>query len=190
MSAHYIGVIAEDQSDIDVVKALIRKIAPNADCTVKGVKAGGCGKLMGKCRQWALELKSKRCETLILIQDLDARKLSDLMRQLEAAVSPSPIGKYLITIPVREIEAWLLSDPQAIRSVFDLRTDIPRISNPEALDDPKRYLAELVRFRSGKSKRYLNTEHNQKLAVAVRLELIRTCKSFQPFERFIVDNFT
>jgi hypothetical protein len=189
MNKQYIGVIAEDQSDVEVIEELIRKIVPNEGTVVRSMTAGGCGKLVGKCRQWASHLKSRECDVLVLLRDLDDKSKATLSKELEKALSPCPIPRYLIVIAVREIEAWLISDPQAIRTVFNLKADVPSVGNPESLEDPKKQLADLVYSRSAKTKRYLNTQHNKRLAAALRLECVRKCKSYLPFEKFIQDNF-
>lgn len=179
-----IGIIAEDSSDVEVLSELIAKISPNKRFIVRKFVAHGCGKIRGKCRQWALQLNREGCRLLILLHDLDTRTLSELKVQLENAINPSPIKKHVLIIPVREIEAWLLSDSAAIERALNLSQRVPYISNPESIVDPKKTLGEVVFLKSGKTKRYIVND-NKKIASRIRLESIRRCSSFLPLECFV-----
>jgi hypothetical protein len=105
-----IGIIAEDQSDVDVLTVLIGKIAKRP-FSVRRIVGGGCGKIVGKCRAWAQNLQAQGCRYLLVVHDLDTRNIGDLRNQLEAALRPCPIGQHLIVIPVREIEhgSWQIT---------------------------------------------------------------------------------
>src|ERR1700722_9838032 len=105
----YIGVIAEDDSDIAVIDALVGKLA-KAPYVIRPVSANGCGKIIGKCRGWAQNLRDRGCQCLLIVHDLDLRNITQLNEQLRASLEPSPISPHIVVIPVREIEAWLLAD--------------------------------------------------------------------------------
>jgi hypothetical protein len=179
-----IGLIAEDHSDVDVFTEIAGKIAKR-DFLVKKFVGKGCGKLKKECKSWAKNLKEQHCTLLVLIHDLDKNEAPYLQKQLMQALSPAPIKDNLIVIPVREIEAWLLSDEDAIRSAMNLRIKVPHIANPESLDNPKEHLGRLVEQKSEGRKHYLNTVHNKKIASLLRIENIRRCKSFLPLEQFL-----
>jgi hypothetical protein len=181
-----IGVIAEDDCDIDVIKELIPKITPGKNFVVRKFVGHGCGKVRGKCRQWAQNLKEQNCSILILLHDLDDKVLRELQDNLFQTLNPCPIRKYVIVIPVKEIEAWLLSDEEAIRVAMNIRATISRIPNPETIMDPKKHLQHLVEIRSGKTKHYLNTVHNKKIAAELRVERLKRCESFLPLESFLL----
>jgi hypothetical protein len=83
------------------------------------------------------------------------------------------------------IEAWLLSDVDAIQKVFNLPSVPNPIPNPESIFDPKSKLGELVYISSGKKKRYANTLHNGLIAAEASLDRLRTCASFHPLEQFV-----
>lgn len=179
-----IGLIAEDHSDVDVFAEIAVKIAKK-DFLVRKFVGKGCGKLKKECKNWATNLKEQNCTLLVLIHDLDKNEIPNLQKQLIQALSPSPIKHNLVVIPVREIEAWLLSDEDAIRSAMNLRTKVPRVANPESLDSPKEHLGRLVEQKSGGRKHYLNTVHNKKIASLLKIENVRRCKSFLPLEQFL-----
>src|SRR5437588_7930520 len=182
-----IGLIAEDRSDIAVINELIKKIAGTKDFVLKGFVGRGCGKIRGKCLQWAQDLKSKGCNSVILLHDLDSRNLLELERQLRESFSPCPIKNNVIIIPVQEIEAWLLSDEKAIQQAMNLRDKVSRVPNPESITDPKSRLGEIIYIRSRKTKRYVNTIHNSRIAASLSIMKVRRCKSFRPLEQFLTE---
>ena len=181
---HKIGVIAEDDSDVQVANELIKKISPRKEFVIRRFVGHGCGKLRSKCFQWAIQLKNQGCSLLIVLHDLDDRVLTNLEAELKRLLRPSPIERHVIIIPIQEIEAWLLSDHVAIQNALRLRRKFPRISNPQAIADPKRMLGDLILSRSDKRKRYV-VEDNQKIASHIELANIRRCSSFVPLEQFI-----
>lgn len=182
-----IGVIAEDISDIDVFHEIVLKISKR-DFAIRKFVGFGCGKIKRECNRWAKNLKEQNCALLVLIHDLDKNNVVDLHRQLVDSLSPSPIKKYIVVLPIKEIEAWLLSDEDAIRAVMNLRTKVSRIPNPENIDHPKEFLEKLIEKKSGGTKYYLNTVHNKKLAAKVKLENLKRCKSFLGLEKFLLEH--
>lgn len=177
-----IGLITEGKSDRDVVEALMRKIVLSKRFKVVPVYARGCGRIKSKCRRWAENLRSRGCKSLILVHDLDNKDLGILRNDLESSLQPSPISPYGIVVPVQMIEAWLLSDGNAIKQVFDLPST-PEVSNPESIFDPKAKLRDMVYTLSGK--RYVNTIHNLHIASALEIEKVRTCPSFRQFDQIM-----
>ena len=148
--SNHVGVIAEDDSDVEVVGELIKKIVPEKRYTISSFVGHGCGKIQGKCFQWAGILKTKGCSTLILLHDLDERILAELDFELCHALAQCSIPKHIVVIPIREIEAWLLSDNLAIKKAMNLGKNVPRIADPQSDANPKRRLGEIIYLRSGK----------------------------------------
>jgi len=179
-----VGVIAEDQSDVEVINEIIAKIATNS-YGVKRFVGHGCGKLRAKARMWAENLYQRGCRLLIVVHDLDTSSLNALREQILAAVTPCPIPIYLVVIPIRELEAWLLADHQAIRAAFKIKASVPMIRNPEALIRPKEHLRNLVEQRLGKGS-YVNTIHNKRIAEKSSVINLRRCTSFRPLECFLI----
>lgn len=180
-----LGLIAEDQSDVEVVHQLIQKIAMKS-IKLKRVLGHGCGKIQSKCLPWAKQLHRQGCSLLILVCDLDRRRLPELAASLRNSLQPCPIPRHLIVIPVREIEAWLLADHDAITRALKLRQPARLQPNPEAIQNPKERLRDLIRERSRGAVTYLNTVHNQKIAYEVRIPNLRRCPSFQVLESFVL----
>jgi hypothetical protein len=100
------------------------------------------------------------------------------------ALSPCPFTAFIIIIPVQEMEAWLLADPVALQKAFGLAKAPKCPNNPEAVNDPKEVLRDIVWHSSGKTKRYVNAIHNERIAGHVSLNALRKCAAFRPLEDF------
>ena len=180
-----IGIIAEDKSDVDVVTAFAKSLAAKTIQT-KWFKGDGCGKIHAKCHSWAEALRLKGCSVLILLHDLDEKKVTVLHKSLTGALMPSPISKFIIAIPIRELEAWLLCDNAAITSALKLKKAFPRIANPETIFRPKERLRDLVYSLSQQRITYVTTIHNPKIAEKASIEEIaKRCASFLPLKQFL-----
>jgi hypothetical protein len=185
-----IGIIAEDDSDVESAKVLIHRIANNEQIGIKKFVGKGCGKIKRKCNAWANQLKQKGCSALVVIHDRDSHILNELHIKIQAALDPCAIANYLICIPVQEFEAWLLSDPDAIKSAMNLNQK-PNIKGfPETINSPKEHLGELIRICSKGERIYMNTKHNEKIAKKLSIEKVtKRCPSFVPFRNFIETHF-
>lgn len=179
-----VGILAEDDSDVAVIRLLLSKMTPRRSFGVRSFVGHGCGKLRYKARVWASQLADRGCSILLLIHDLDREKLAQLRAILESALDPTPIRPYLIVIPIEELEAWLLSDANALRLAFHLKKKPKCPTSPELVSDPKRYLENLVWIASQKTKRYVNTIHNVRIAEHLGVPTLRKCKAFRPLEQF------
>jgi hypothetical protein len=186
-----VGIIAEDDSDVDSVRVLIHRLVQNEHIGIKRRVGNGCGKINRKCRAWSEDLKRRGCSLLILVHDLDSEQLNDLIGQITQALDPCPIGRHLICIPVQEFEAWLLSDPAAIRSSMNLNRTPNVAAPPETINHPKEYLGELILRSSDGEKIYINTRHNPKIAAALSItRVLGRCPSFVPFHDFVLANLS
>jgi hypothetical protein len=185
-----IGIIAEDDSDVESIKVLINRISRKNNIGFKKFVGKGCGKIKRKANSWAKILKEKGCNFLILIHDLDKNNLEDLLIKITKSLDPCPINNHLICVPIQEFEAWLLSDTLGIMNAMKLIKE-PKISgNTFDIDNPKEFLRDLIDKASNGEKIYLNTKHNEKISKEVSLEKVLTRNpSFKPFYDFIITNF-
>jgi len=184
-----VGLIVEDQSDYEVIHSILDKIAARPFAVTRYL-GHGCGKVIAKCGAWARQLRDQGCTLLIVVCDLDTRHLTELKGQLETSLTPCPFQLHIIVIPVREIEAWLLADHQAITQAMKLRKAAKKQANPEAIMRPKEHLGRLIFERSEKRTQYLNTVHNKQIAAAARITQLRRCQSFRPLHQFAEQNLT
>jgi len=178
-----IGIIAEDLSDVAVIRHVTAKVVPGKSFSTKHFVGNGCGKLRRKCGAWAHDLCRRGCTHIVVVHDLDTANLHELRGLLEQAVANVRADSTIVLIPVREIEAWLLTDARAIKAVFNLRKEPKLPGNPESLQDPKSALEELV-WRTS-AKRYVNSIHNPLLAAAAKLQSLEKCRSFAPYPKFL-----
>jgi hypothetical protein len=178
-----IGIIAEDKSDVEVIDTLLRKMTTKPFKVLDFV-GNGCGKIVGKCHAWAQNLRRRGCSALIVVHDLDKKNVATLSRDLATALAPCPIVKFVVVIPVREIEAGLLADETAINTAIAAKSALKRVANPETDPDPKRTLRRLIARASDRQTVYSNTVHNVKIARHASIPKLRRCGSFEPFYKF------
>ena len=182
-----IGIIAEDNSDISSVICLIKKIRGTKKILSHSFIGKGCGKLKKKCFAWANVLHLKGCKTLIVVHDLDRAKLNELTNFLNESLKDNPIKKYVISIPIEEIEAWILSDPDSIKKYFNITKRISFKGNPETIKSPKEKIQSEVWIKSQKKVEYLNTKHNEKIFELIDINKILTkCVQFNIFYDFVM----
>lgn len=182
-----VGIIAEERSDVAVLNHVIGKIT-RKKFGIQEFVGHGCGKIIGKCGAWARHLHAQGCKLLIVVHDLDQRDIGQLRAGLTNALVGCPIATRILVIPVREIEAWLLADHEAITAALKLKERVNRVPAPESIARPKEYLGDLIYRRSGKTLYYVNTIHNVKIAKAASMAQLRRCLSFVPLERFVRAN--
>jgi len=179
-----IGIIAEDQSDVDVITLLLAKYIEKNQFSVKKFIGNGCGKLRSKCGSWTKNLIESGCHHVILFHDLDRYDEKILRATLEAKVPSKDFPTSFIVIPTEELEAWLLTDEGAIQKAFSLSKTPKRIEDCERVASPKEKIGQIV-WQIDK-KRYLNTVHNKKIAEHIKLDQIRRCKSFATLDSHIL----
>ena len=178
-----IGVIAEEVNDVEVLYELTSKIIAEESFSFRRFVGHGCGKLRRKCTAWAANLLRRGCTHLVVLHDCDRNNEAKLRRDLENAIADQKFVGNLVLIPVEELEAWLLSDAAAIKKTFNMKR-IPKIpKDTEKIESPKEFLEDVVRRNSKTT--YLNTIHNKRIAVNVRLASVGRCASFRPYPEFI-----
>lgn len=178
-----IGIIAEDDSDVEVIAEILSKYMQKNHFCLKKFTGNGCGKLRNKCDSWATSLFKSGCDHVFVFHDLDRNNENKLRTLLEKKISPDKYPNSLIVIPIEELEAWLLSDVDAIKKVFSLPKAPSTIHECENVPSPKEHLEDIV-WRIGK-KRYVNTIHNKKISQHMSLDNLRRCGSFTNFDDYV-----
>jgi len=177
-----IGIIAEDDSDVAVLREITLKLLRPHNIGFSKFVGDGCGKLRRKCGAWARNLVRQGCPWIVVVHDLDMFNERALREQLTAAVSACGARGTVVLIPKRELEAWLLYDARAIATAFH-EPQSPKIpGNPESLLDPKKHLRDLVWRKY--QKHYVNTIHNAAIARHLNTPLLQRSASFAPHLAF------
>ncbi len=181
-----IGIIAEDNSDFETAKILLKRILNRDNLCFKKAIGNGCGKLRRKALDYAVDLRKRGCDMLILIHDLDRNTHQELLTDLTKKLEYAPIDKKFICIPIEELEAWFLSDPESIKTTFNLARQPKFRGRPETVQSPKEKLGEQIYLCSNKSTIFLNTKHNQRIAERLTIDIIREkCPSFNLLHNFV-----
>jgi hypothetical protein len=178
-----IGIIAEDSSDVAVMRLITIRLLKNVRLDVKKQVGGGCGKVRRKCAAWTMSLVQRGCEGVVVVHDLDRNSEATLRRDLEGKIAPICPVSWIVLIPAGEIEAWLLCDPAAIAKAF--REDRPPkvkglIKN---ISSPKEHIADLVKRNYGKE--YINTIHNERIAEHMNIATLLKTPSFAQYPRWV-----
>lgn len=186
MTVTHVGIIAEDDSDIEVLKYFASKLTSRR-FSVSKFTGKGCGPLKRKTSGWCKALIHKGCSSVVLVHDRDRYDEKTLRHELERLIEGVNMRMKVVVIPCEELEAWLLSDMRALKQGMNLATMPKAIHHPEIIDSPKEHIGKLVRSHSkNKSKQYVNTVHNLLIAKAISVSTIsRRCPSFRHFERFV-----
>ena len=180
-----VGLIAEDESDIDSLKELIKKVTKKENIGFKFFVGRGCGRIKRKANDWARQLKLRGCKVLILVHDLDRNNYEVLYKEIKDSIEPFTIADTFISIPIEEMEAWFLADPKAIKNALKLKKDIKTFHHPEKVKSPKEVLAKEIEKASNNSKIYINTKHNLLISKKLNVELLKNkCESFNRLCKF------
>lgn len=182
------GLIGEDNGHIDCLISILKKMCNTDRISSAKFIGNGCGKVKRKAGKWAMSLKTKGCNRLILIHDLDRNNLESLSKALSEALDGNPISKSFICIPIEEIETWIISDLEIVYKHFGIRKKPKEFSNPEKICSPKEKIGEIVKKASDGEKVYLHTKHNQLIIEQIRLEKMRKCPQFNKLEEFVRAN--
>jgi hypothetical protein len=178
-----IGIIAEENNDVDVLYELTCKIIKENQFAFKRFVGHGCGKLRKKSSAWEANLFKKGCTLLVVLHDLDRNKESVIRQYLENEIKNAKFDHTIILIPKEELEAWLLSDKHALKAAFKMRV-LPKVPRyPEKIESPKEFLGELVRANS--KTQYLNTVHNRRIASAISIPKLKCCPTFSDYPHFL-----
>ena len=182
------GVLGEDDSDASTVKVLIRRLLQDLSFPIRTLGCDGSGGLLTKGARRLKALRAGGCTRFVVCYDADQTPASERYKQaLERVVHPSGIdaASCCITIPVEEIEAWILADVESVTNVFPSWRPRSFEGNPEAVRDPKEALVGLSK-KNNRKPIYTPAAHNERIAAHLDLHRVRQrCPSFEKLARFV-----
>ncbi len=125
-----------------------------------------------------------------LVDQIEARLIGQVRASARAACAMTE-ARIVPLIPVRETEAWMLADPDAVARVFGFSAWPERVAvswypeRAETVEDPKRTLTEAVRalFGGRKARRVPGPEGLfDQIAEEIDLRRLARLPSYQRFE--------
>lgn len=102
------------------------------------LRRNGSGYLRSKMDSWCEMVKRK---PVFLLTDLDRTVCPAELRAAWIG-NRKPSENLVMRVAVREIEAWILADHQALKTIFGIRGSLPL--DPDSLPDPKQYFLRLI----------------------------------------------
>jgi hypothetical protein len=188
MSKLRIAVIAEDNTDCDAIKNIVRRVL-GENVSTKTWASNGCSTLRRKLSVKLSSLSDDGCNAFIVIHDLDRNPengmLNDeaqLRRVLEKSASDINRSARHICIPIEELEAWFWSDPKVIEYIGKGKGKSSK--NPHLLAKPKEELIKLSRDEKRRPRYSVNM--NAELAEMLDLDLCaQRCESFRGLKQFL-----
>ena len=180
------GILGEDDSDIQTLRVLIRRLANDETLPIRGKGFDGCGKLLKDGWKFLKTLPELGCTRFIIAHDADQNDAGEIKRKLkDKIIKLSGLKSSIcLLVSVQEIEAWLLADIEAVSNIFKQWQPKPEL-NPESIVHAKEHLEKLGRLAGGRP-RYLPATHNPQLAKHIDLTKVsKRSPSFRPLEEFV-----
>lgn len=176
------AILAEDDSDAEAIAHIVRRHFNDDRLAVKKKGYDGCG---GLCAKGARDIKVWRAQGIsrfVVCHDADANPPAEIREKvLRTVVRPaSAVQNCCVTIPVQEIESWLIADEKAITEI------IPSFrfkghGQPESIPSPKEWLRKQSEAENGKPL-YSPKTFNAAVAKKLRFDVVaRKCPSFAAF---------
>jgi len=185
------GIIAEDNSDIECLKILIKRLAKNDSLKIKHKGYKGCANML---RDGWKELKAyselSYITHFVVCYDKDDSKGQTRYEEvINKIIKPSGIkkdkNKICILIPTKEIEAWILADIKAVTHIISSWQPSENFSSPEIVEKPKEKLIKLSQIKNSKPL-YDYATHNKKIMEHLDLETLKKkCPSFAELYNFV-----
>lgn len=136
----FINIATEDVLSEAVAIRLIEEMNSDFQIELK-LRSGGSGYLRSKLDSFCQ--MAKRTPMLLLTDLDDVECAPSLISEWFGKTRIPP--KLLFRVPVREVEAWLLADHQAMKGLLGARAITTLPDNPELLRDPKESLLEFAK---------------------------------------------
>ncbi|MDX2078627.1 MAG: DUF4276 family protein [bacterium] len=194
------GLIVEGLADIQVCEYLVKQFAPHITLE-KSISMINKPKLIANCGESASLLLEQGCDRVVILWDLyppwgekDAKPCRKedrdaIIESLKESLNPKDQKKVFLVCIENMLEAWLLYDENALKSVLSRPTrPIKKLTldkHPERIPDPKAYLIALY-SQHGKG-RYTDYIDAIKIVRLLDLSRLRKCETFVRFALKVAD---
>lgn len=132
-----IALATEDALSESLGQRLLAELAPRLQAPLL-LRKGGFGYLRSGMPKWR-QLSQR--QAVVILTDLDKASCPGVLRADWLGGLPCP-ENLLLRVAVREAEAWLLADHEAVRQFMGSKGVLPK--NPDDLPDPKQYVLQLA----------------------------------------------
>lgn len=176
------AILGEDDSDVDMLFELVRRIARDPKLPIKKMGYNGCGELLVKGARQIQAYSRLGCSKFIICYDSDRDNPTDRYKEIVDKIikKSNVVADFCALVPVQEIESWILADMDAVSRVIPSWRYDKKIASPELQNDPKEHLIKLSRGANLKPL-YSNAMHNPRIAQHLNLEIIvMKCASALP----------
>lgn len=182
------AIIGEDDSDVNTVTVLVRRLKKNMHLPIKKKGYSGCAELLRKGAKQLKAYAEVGAKRFIIVHDADGPHTSEVEQKVrDRIIKPCGLSGCMAVIPVQELEAWILADVPAVAHVFERWQPDP-IESPELIPSPKEYLERLSK-NAKKRPLYVHAIHNEKVAGHLDISILkRKCPSFVKFAKFVEDS--
>jgi len=177
-----IAILAEDDSDAEVLKCLVRRRLNQPQLTIKTKGYEGSGGLLRKGARDIKRWSRVGATAVIVCHDADSNPAQVIRDTLVSKViGPSGFsGSACLGVPVEEMEAWIIADELAVSSVIPSFRFAGHAS-PETINSPKEWLCNQSRAANGKPL-YAPKTFNPSVARYLRFDVVaQKCPSFRRF---------
>jgi hypothetical protein len=169
------GLIVEGVDDEAVYQVLASRCRPGVQLLIRKCRGKVIGKFLGFLTE--LDRRPERIEKVFIMADSDGRDPASLLRAITGKYRPAKYRSDVKPlIVVRELEAWLIADPAALKDVIGIEK---RFRNPETIADPKAELRRLLTQRSA-----YTPELAKRIAERIDLDVLaQRCPRFALFRK-------
>lgn len=181
------AILGEDNSDVEMLSILVKRIAKKNNLSVKKMGYGGCAEMLLKGARQVKAYSKLGCSKFIICYDSDRSCPKERHSEIiEKIIKKSAINaEFCALVPIQEIESWILADLDSVSKIIPSWKPKKIIHNPENQNDPKEFLEDLSKT-SQKRPLYSHATHNPRIAEHISLEAIaRKCPSSRPLFELI-----
>lgn len=181
------AILGENNSDVDMLFNLVRRIAKNPTLKIKRMGFDGCGELLRRGARQLRAYNKLGFTRFIICYDSDKDDPSNRYKEIvkKIILESGVKGEFCALVPIQEIESWILADLEAVKAVIPTWRIEKNYPSPELNKSPKEELERMSRAHNLKPL-YIHNVHNPSIAIHLNLEIVvNKCSSSFPLFEFI-----